>query len=145
MKSSSRGLRLHDAQSCIAREHGFASWPDLKRYVEVQAVAQQARAVRVLHWLQLVYRGDISNTSGRTNLRVGLRMLAEDPGLLADDPYLACAIGDEATLRRATQADPSWVNRPGGPLQCRRFSPSRIPACCGWRNFARACTEARGC
>src|SRR5438034_3498796 len=78
---SSRGLRLHDAQSCIAREHGFASWPDLKRYVEVQAVAQKERAVRVLHWLQLIYRGD------------------------------------EDALRQATQADPSWVNRPGGPLQ----------------------------
>jgi hypothetical protein len=114
---SSRGLRLHDAQSCIAREHGFASWPDLKRYVEVQAVAREARAVRVLHWLQLIYRGDVSNTSGRANLRVGLRMLAEDPGLVAGDPYLACAIGDEDALRQATQADPSWVNRSGGPLQ----------------------------
>ncbi len=114
---SSQQLRLHDAQSCIAREHGFLSWPDLKRYVEVQAVAQQERAVRVLHWLQLIYRGDVSNTAGRTNLRVGLRMLAEDPGLIAGDPYLACAIGDENALRQATQADPSWVNRPGGPLQ----------------------------
>jgi ankyrin repeat protein len=114
---SSLGLRLHDAQSCIAREHGFASWPDLKRYVEVQTVAQQTRAVRVLHWLQLIYRGDVSGTSGRANLRVGLRMLAEDPALLAGDPYLACAIGDETTLQRATQADPSWVNLSGGPLQ----------------------------
>jgi ankyrin repeat protein len=114
---SSRALRLHDAQSCIAREHGFVSWPDLKRYVEVQAVAREERAVRVLHWLQLIYRGDVSNTSGRANLRVGLRMLAEDPGLVAGDPYLACAIGDEDALRQATQADPSWVNRPGGPLQ----------------------------
>jgi hypothetical protein len=114
---SSRGLRLHDAQSCIAREHGFASWPDLKRYVEVQAVAQKERAVRVLHWLQLIYRGDVSNTAGLANLRVGLRMLAEDPGLVAGDPYLACAIGDEDALRQATQADPSWVNRPGGPLR----------------------------
>src|SRR6478609_9712780 len=59
---SSQQLRLHDAQSCIAREQGSASWPDLKRYVEVQAVAQ-ARAVRVLHWLQLIYRGDVSNTA----------------------------------------------------------------------------------
>ncbi len=114
---SAQQLRLHDAQSCIAREHGFASWPDLKRYVEVQAVAQQERAVRILHWLQLIYRGDVSNTTGRANLRVGLRMLAEDPGLVAGDPYLACAIGDEDALRQATQADPSWVNRPGGPLQ----------------------------
>ena len=114
---SSRGLRLHDAQLCIARKHGFASWPDLKRYVEVQAVAREERAVRVLHWLQLIYRGDVSNTSGRANLRVGLRMLAEDPGLVAGDPYLACAIGDEDALRQAAQADPSWVNRPGGPLR----------------------------
>ena len=114
---SSRGLRLHDAQSCLAREHGFASWPDLKRYVEVQAVTQKERAVRVLHWLQLIYRGDVSNTSGRANLRVGLRMLAEDPGLVAGDPYLACAIGDEDALRQAIKADPSWVNLSGGPLQ----------------------------
>jgi ankyrin repeat protein len=113
----SRGLRLHDAQSCIAREHGFASWPDLKRYVEVQAVAREARAVRVLRWLQLIYRGDVSNTAGRANLRVGLRMLAEDPELATGDPYLACAIGDEDALRQATQADPSWVNLSGGPLQ----------------------------
>ncbi|MEH2525098.1 MULTISPECIES: ankyrin repeat domain-containing protein [unclassified Bradyrhizobium] len=110
-------LRLHDAQSCLAREHRFASWSDLKRNVEVQAAAQKQRADRVLHWLQLIYRGDVSNTSGRTNLRVGLRMLAEDPGLVAGDPYLACAIGDENLLRHATQADPLWVNRPGGPLQ----------------------------
>jgi hypothetical protein len=113
----SLGLRLHDAQSCIAREHGFASWPDLKRYVEVQTVAQQTCAVRVLHWLRLIYRGDVSGTAGRTNLRVGLRMLAEDPGLLAGDPYLACAIGNEDVLRQTTQADPSWVNQSGGPLQ----------------------------
>ena len=44
---SSQQLRLHDAQSCIAREHGFASWSDLKHYVEVQAVsAEGARRSR---------------------------------------------------------------------------------------------------
>jgi len=26
-------LRLHDAQSCIAREYGFASWADLSLHV----------------------------------------------------------------------------------------------------------------
>jgi ankyrin repeat protein len=110
-------LRLHDAQSCLAREHGFASWPDLKRYVEVQAVARKQRDDRVLQWLQLIYRGDVSGTSNNGNLRVGLRVLADDPELLAGDPYLACAIGDERALRLATEADPSWVNRPGGPLR----------------------------
>ena len=114
---SSREFRLHDAQSCIAHEHGFASWPDLKRYVEVQAAAQKERAVRILHWSQLIYSGDVSGTSNRANPRVALRLLADDPELIAGDPYLACAIGDESALRLATQSDPSWVNRPGGPLR----------------------------
>ncbi|RYF76283.1 MAG: hypothetical protein EOO29_22915, partial [Comamonadaceae bacterium] len=26
-------LRLHDAQSCLAREHGFASWADFQGFV----------------------------------------------------------------------------------------------------------------
>jgi hypothetical protein len=114
---SSRGLRLHDAQSCIAREHGFASWPDLKRYVEVQAVAQKERAVRVLHWTQLIYSGDVSGTFNRANPHVALRILANDPELVAGDPYLACAIGDERALRQAIEADRAWVNLSGGPLR----------------------------
>jgi ankyrin repeat protein len=32
------------------------------------------------------------------------------------DPYLACAVGDEATLRTQIADDPTWVNRPGGSL-----------------------------
>ena len=111
---SSRGLRLHDAQSCIAREHGFASWPDLKHYVEVQAVAQKERGARILHWAQLLYSGDVSGTVNRANPRVALRILADDPELAADNPYLACAIGDERAVRQATQADPAWVNLAGG-------------------------------
>jgi hypothetical protein len=114
---SSQQLRLHDAQSCIAREHGFASWPDLKRYVEVQAVAQKERAVRVLHWAQLLYAGDVSGSVNRANPRVALRILADDPDLIAGDPWLACAIGDERALRQAVQADPAWVNTSGGPLR----------------------------
>ncbi|ANW04677.1 ankyrin repeat domain-containing protein [Bradyrhizobium icense] len=114
---ASLDLRLHDAQSCIAREHGFSSWPDLKQYVEVQMAARNERTARVLHWAQLIYSGDVSGTINRANPRVALRILADDPELVAGDPYLACAIGDEGMLRRATQADPAWVNRPGGPLQ----------------------------
>jgi hypothetical protein len=110
-------LHLHDAQSCLAREHGFKSWADLKRYVEVQAVSQHARAARALNWLTLVYPGDVSGTVNRANPRVALRMLAESPELVIGEPYLSCAIGDETALRLATTADPAWVNRPGGPLQ----------------------------
>ena len=109
-------LRLHDAQSCIARDYGFASWADLRSYVAAQAAAHEDRATRVLRWLRLVYQGHIAGTNGRAHPRVAVRMLAEDPDLAAGDPYAACAVGDEAALRAATQADPAWVNRAGGPL-----------------------------
>jgi len=109
-------LKLHDAQSCIARDNGFQSWADLKRYVEVQSASRDAHADRVRRWLGLIYAGDLDGSSDRANSRIATRMLAEHPDLVGHDPYLACVVGDEAALRRATQADPAWVNRPGGPL-----------------------------
>ncbi|MBR0798442.1 ankyrin repeat domain-containing protein [Bradyrhizobium jicamae] len=110
-------LRLHDAQSCVARDLGFASWQDLRRYVEAQSHTDNSRAERVLRWLQLVYAGDVDGTTNRANPRVAVRMLTEDPDLAADDPYLACAVGEEETVRRAAADDPAWVNRAGGPLK----------------------------
>lgn len=32
------GLRLHDAQSCVAREYGLLSWADLRSFVEARVV-----------------------------------------------------------------------------------------------------------
>jgi hypothetical protein len=110
-------LRLHDAQSCVARDLGFASWPDLRRYVDAQSPLGKSRNDRLRRWLQLVYAGDIDGSTGRANPRVAARMLTEDPDLAADDPYLACVIGDENLLRQTTANDPSWVNRPGGQLK----------------------------
>src|SRR5271167_2526825 len=49
------GLRLHDAQSCVARSYGFASWADLRSYVELQSASRNDHAARVLHWLRFVY------------------------------------------------------------------------------------------
>jgi ankyrin repeat protein len=114
---ASLDLRLHDAQSCVARDCGFASWADLRRYVELQAASGGDRTTRVIHWLKLVYSADVTGTGNRASPRVAVRMLAETPDLVTGSPYLACAIGDEATLRAATAADPSWIDRPGGPLK----------------------------
>jgi Ankyrin repeats (3 copies) len=111
-------LRLHDAQSCVARSYGFASWADLRSYVEVQSTSRDDHAARVLHWLRLVYSGDVDGRGiDRANPRIAARVLAESPDVAAGDPYLACAIGDEDALRAATTADPAWANRPGGPLR----------------------------
>ncbi|UFX43099.1 hypothetical protein HAP47_0028265 [Bradyrhizobium sp. 41S5] len=110
-------LRLHDAQSCVARDLGFASWPDLRRYVEAQLPPGKSRDDRMRRWLQLVYAADVAGMTDRANPRVAVRMLTEDPYLVADDPYLACAVGEEETIRRTAADDPAWVNRPGGPLK----------------------------
>lgn len=111
-------LRLHDAQSCVAREYDFASWADLRSYVEAQSVLRRDRAAHVRHWLRCVYSGNVDGRGiDRARPRVAARMLAESPDIAAGDAYLACAIGDEDALRAETTADPAWVNRPGGPLR----------------------------
>jgi len=115
---TAQGLRLHDAQSCIAREYGFASWADLQGF----AIARRAQAddpgKALLHWLGLVYAGDISGGMNRARPAVALRLLEDHPALLGTgDPWLACATGDEAVLRQASAHDPGWVHRAGGPLQ----------------------------
>jgi hypothetical protein len=56
------GLRLHDAQSCIAREYGFQSWAELKSFVEASAGDLGAHR---LAWLRLVYAADIAGGNHR--------------------------------------------------------------------------------
>jgi hypothetical protein len=110
-------LRLHDAQSCVAREYGFQSWADLKTFAEGLAAPRDDRTSRRLQWLRIVYSGHIAGGNGRSRPILGARLLAEDPDLVEEDVYLACAIGDENALRRTTKTDPEWVNRAGGPLK----------------------------
>src|SRR5277367_3902888 len=116
VKASSRQLRLHDAQSRVARDYGFPSWLDLTNYVEAQSLARADRTGRMRRWLALIYGGDVTGSLNAARLRVAARLLDEMPDLARADPYGACAAGDEAELRRATAADLQWVNRPGGPF-----------------------------
>lgn len=99
-----------DAQSAIAREYGFASWAELKTYVDWKSAGQKTSVADRERWINLVYEG---NPRERT---LAARLLRENPGLAQGDPYLACAIGDVAALRQQTQLNAAWVNRPGGPL-----------------------------
>jgi ankyrin repeat protein len=98
-------FRLHDAQSVIAREHGFRSWTELKRYVEW---ARAAAAERLALWLRFVFEGQARERA------LALRMLGEEPSLVAGDPWLACVTGDAARIERALSADPGFVNMTGG-------------------------------
>jgi len=107
-------LGLQQAQWCLAREYGFASWADLKSFVDARS--QPGSGDTLLSWLRLAYAADIAGGENRARPLLAARMLAESAGLLGEDPYLACVIGEETALRRATARDPSWLSRPGGPL-----------------------------
>ena len=113
----SRGFRLHDAQSCIAREYGFASWDELAIHVEAQSLARGDRAGRLRAWLALAYGGDVTGSLSPARPRVAARALMDARDLAADDAYVACAAGNEGVLRQTVAVDPGWVNRPGGPFK----------------------------
>ena len=118
---SQLGLRLHDAQSCLAREYGFSSWADLKSFVEVCNAQSVSFSQSVLKWLRLIYAGDIAGGANRARPLVAARLLKENPGLIGGDPYVACATGDLAKLRQATKESRTWLNTPGGPSSSRRW------------------------
>jgi hypothetical protein len=105
--------RLHDAQSCLAREYGFPSWDALRAYVEHGRADDPSH--RLHRWLDFVYQHD----NERPRPGVAARMLADTPDLVAADPILACAVGDTEAIRRAL-AEPGWVNR---------VSPFTCPEC----------------
>jgi hypothetical protein len=113
---ASLGLRLHDAQSCVAREYGFSSWAELAGYVDARSAQAAEPANSVLNLLHLIYAGDIAGGMNRARPSVAARIIADNPDLSGRDPCLACAVGDVAALRSMTERDPAWVNRPGGPL-----------------------------
>jgi hypothetical protein len=110
------GLRLHDAHSCIAREYGFASWAELRLYVQAQAL-QGDQAALIRRWLGLAYGGDVVGTFDSGRPRVAAQLLCDHPGLPAADIWVACATGELDPITRAVSTDPGWINRPGGPLK----------------------------
>ncbi len=109
-----RALKLHDAQSVIAREYGFASWTELSRYV---AWKQSGHAERMKQWATWV-----SMNLARER-RVALRMMREEPELfgrpaMLREPWIACAVGDVSVLAEVLGSvdAAAWVKQPVGPL-----------------------------
>src|SRR5216117_937707 len=99
-------LRLHDAQSCIAREYGFASWADLKLHVTWESTRRNDRASVLRYWLSVVYAGDVTGSGSSSRPALAARVLAEHLDLAQGDPLLACAIGDAETVSSAIATDP---------------------------------------
>src|SRR5260370_735477 len=109
------GLKLHDAQSCIAREYGLPSWQNLRNYVDfLNSRFSKERKHTAPLWLHGVYGHD----GDHPQPTLAARVLADNPDLIQDDLYLACAAGEESVLRQAISADPARVHQGASQWRC---------------------------
>jgi hypothetical protein len=101
-------LKLHDAQSCIAREYGLPAWKNLRNYVDwCNSKLSTERKDVIALWLHKAYGHDTEHADPL----FAAKRLQEIPDFVQGDLFLACAIGDEETVRQAIAADRLCVNR----------------------------------
>lgn len=109
-------IRLHDAQSCIAREYGFTSWISLRHFVEMSRARASDRAKLEADFANAAYAGDITGGMNRSRPERAasyLQLLAERGPL---DRWIMCACGNVDAVAEILRNDPEWIERPEGPL-----------------------------
>lgn len=94
---------LHDAQSVIAREHGFASWNDLRERVEELTLALDQAVVQFVE----AATGDRPDRAER--------LLALHPAIPKQSFHAALVLGDVAEVERRLAARPELALAKGGP------------------------------
>jgi hypothetical protein len=97
------GPALHDAQSVIAREHGFASWNALREEVESRTLSFDAA-------IDEFVRCATGDASGRAE-----RLLALHPGIASASLHTALVLGDDAGVEGRLRDHPGLATQPGGP------------------------------
>jgi hypothetical protein len=97
------GLALHDAQSVIARELGFASWNALREEVEARTLTFGAAVDEFL-------RCATGGASGRAE-----RLLALHPGIATASFHTALVLGNAAFVDERLRQEPGLATTPGGP------------------------------
>ena len=96
-------LALHDAQSAVAREHGFASWNALREEVESRTLSFDAAVDEFI-------RCATGGATGRAE-----RLLALHPRLPSATLHTALVLGDAAAVEDRLRNHPELTQRPGGP------------------------------
>jgi hypothetical protein len=96
-------LALHDAQSVIAREHGFPSWPALREEVEARTLSFDAA-------LDEFIRCASGGASGRAE-----RLLALHPNIASATLQTALVLGDAASVEARLRDRPALATEAGGP------------------------------
>jgi ankyrin repeat protein len=95
-------LALHDAQSVIAREHGFASWNALREHVEERALSFSAAVDEFV-------RCATGGASARAH-----RLLALHPAIAQANLQTALVLGDAAAVDARLKEKPELAKQPGG-------------------------------
>lgn len=95
-------LALHDAQSVIAREHGFASWNQLREEVEARSLSFDAAVDEFL-------RCATGGASGRAQ-----RLLARYPAIAHASFFTELVLGDDGAVAARLRARPELATEPGG-------------------------------
>jgi hypothetical protein len=95
-------LALHDAQSVIAREHGFSSWNSLREEVEARTLSFDAA-------LDEFVRCATGGASGRAE-----RLLAIHPGIASATLQTALVLGDAAAVDARLRDRPELATKTGG-------------------------------
>jgi ankyrin repeat protein len=95
-------LSLHDAQSAIARQYGFASWKELKEQVDLQSLSFAAAADEFV-------RCATGSAPDRAH-----RVLAAFPGVAHASLFSELVLGDAAAVEQRLAKDAEAAVRPGG-------------------------------
>jgi hypothetical protein len=96
-------LALHDAQSVIAREHGFVSWTALREEVDALTLSFEAAVDEFV-------RCATGGASGRAN-----RLLALHPNIAEASLQTALVLGDAESVAAQLRDHPELVTQAGGP------------------------------
>jgi ankyrin repeat protein len=96
------GLALHDAQSVIAREHGFESWNALREHVEERSLSFAAAVDEFVRC-----------ATGSAAARA-MRLLALHPAIAHANLYTELVLGDAEAVRARLRAQPALATQSGG-------------------------------
>ncbi len=96
-------LALHDAQSVVAREHGFVSWNALREEVESRTLSFETAIDEFI-------RCATGGATGRAE-----RLLALHPRIASATLHASLVLGDAAAVEERLRNHPEIAQQPGGP------------------------------
>lgn len=99
----SAGVPLHEAQTRLARDYGFASWNKLREEVEARTLEFDAAVTEFIE----------AATDGRPDR--ARRMLELHPKIRTANFYAALVLGDADTVNARLTRDQSLATKTGGP------------------------------